>query len=280
LRPKPFFHGDAGVILFSLVPDETNICEPAPMLEQCLKALWDEEIFHTWNDQQRLLETSNLCPGLENITRSIAQLNKERPTNGEFPCLSNPSIKYIQKMEQRQITWKFCSQAIQARDLAEQQFEQLAESAVVHGDLHLGNILVRGERDMHLIDYAGSGPGHPAIDLVRLELALYLGWFMQTEGEDRYVQFQRRLSLDIADTAKLEHFFGDSYLPAVNKVCIGGCAAARDRVLETVKAHGGSQRDYLAAKYLVAWQSLLMQGRQTSLIRSIINALAPEIASW
>ena len=280
LRPKPFFHGDAGVILFSLVPDETNICEPAPMLEQCLKALWDEEIFHIWNDQERLLETSNLCQGLKNITHSIAQLNKERPTNAEFPCLSNPSMKYIQKMEQRQVTWKFCSQAIQARDLAEQQFEKLAESAVVHGDLHLGNILVRGGRDMLLIDYAGSGPGHPAIDLVRLELALYLGWFMQTQEEDRYVLFQRMLSLNSDDTATLERFFGDSYVPAVNKVCIRGCAAARDRALETVKVHGGTRRDYLAAKYLVAWQSLLMQGRQTSLIRSVINALAPVIASW
>jgi hypothetical protein len=66
----------------------------------------------------------------------------------------------------------------------------------------------------------------------------------------------------------------------VNKVRIKGCITARDQALEAVKAHDGDYKDYLAAKYLVAWQNLLMPGRQTSLTRSIINALAPEIASW
>jgi hypothetical protein len=106
---------------------------------------------------------------------------------------------------------------------------------------------------MHLIDYASSGPGHPAIDLVRLELALYLGCFKQLEEENRYELLQRRLSVDSADVTALESSFGRSHLPAVNKVCIGGCIAARDQALEAVKAHGGDYKDYLAAKYLVAW---------------------------
>jgi hypothetical protein len=88
------------------------------------------------------------------------------------------------------------------------------------------------------------------------------------------------LSLDKADVTALESYFGGSRLPGVNKVCIGGCVAARDQALEAVRAHGGSHKDYLAAKNLVAWQNLLMEGRQTSLTRSVINALAPEIASW
>ena len=45
----------------------------------------------------------------------------------------------------------------------------------MHGDVHLRNILIRGESEVHLVDYAASGPGHPAVDLVRFELALYLG---------------------------------------------------------------------------------------------------------
>jgi hypothetical protein len=189
-------------------------------------------------------------------------------------------MNYIRGLELRQITWKFAGIAIKARDLSESQFTQLAESAVVHGDLHLRNILVRGDKDMHLIDYAGSGPGHPAIDLVRLELALYLGCFKQLEEESRYELFQQRLSLNRADVTDLEGCFGSSRLPAVNKVCIGGCVSARDQALQAVETHGGSPRDYLAAKYLVAWQNLLMEGRQTSLTRSVINALTPEIASW
>jgi hypothetical protein len=132
----------------------------------------------------------------------------------------------------------------------------------------------------HLIDYASSGPGHPAIDIVRLELALYLGCFKQLEEERRYEEFQRKLSFENADEAALERWCGGSCLPALNRVCIGGCVAARDQALEAVKAHGGDYKDYLAAKYLLAWQNLLIEGRQTSLTRSVINALAPEIASW
>jgi len=113
-----------------------------------------------------------------------------------------------------------------------------------------------------------------------LELALYLSCFRQLEDESRYEVLQRRLSVDLADGADLESSFERSLLPIVNKVCIGGCIAARDQALTAVKAHGGDHKDYLAAKYLVAWQNLLMPFSQISLTRSIINALAPEIASW
>jgi tRNA A-37 threonylcarbamoyl transferase component Bud32 len=244
------------------------------------KDLWNEEVFHLLNDQELDLKVYNLRIGLKKIARLLYELNKKTPPTSECPCLSNPDMNYIRGLEQRQITWKFVGQAIKARDLSELQFTQLAKSAVVHGDLQLRNILVRGDQDMHLIDYAGSGPGHPAIDLVRLELALYCGCFKQLEEESRYELFQQRLSLDRADVTALESCFGSSRLPAVNKVCIGGCIAARDQALKAVEEHGGDYKDYLAAKCLVAWQNLLMEGRQTNLTRSIINALAPEIASW
>lgn len=173
----------------------------------------------------------------------------------------------------------FCGQAIRARGLSSKRFSRLDACAVVHGDLHLGNFLLRGQ-NMHLIDYASSGPGHPTIDLVRLELALYLGCFKQLEDESRYEVLQQRLSVDLADGTDLESSFERSLLPIVHKVCIGRCMTARDQALAAVKAHGGNYKDYLAAKYLVAWQNLLMPGSQMSLTRSIMNALAPEIASW
>jgi Phosphotransferase enzyme family len=183
LRPRLFFHGFAGLIIFSLVPDETNPAKPAPMFKEYLENLWNEEIFRSLNDPELDLKVSNLKSGLNKLARSLRELNRTFPLTNEFPCKSNPDMTYLRRLEQRRITWKFCSQAIKARELSESQFAQLAESAIVHGDLHLGNILVRGDHDMHLIDYAGSGPGHPAIDLVRLELALFLGCFKQQEEE-------------------------------------------------------------------------------------------------
>jgi Phosphotransferase enzyme family len=280
LQPRPFLHGPAGVILFSLVPDETNPAEPAPMLEKRLKNLWDEEIFGPSNHQELDFKADNLKIGLRNIARAIGQLNMQEPITNEFLCWSNPDMKYFRELEKRHIAWNFCSQAIRARCLSKNRFSRLKECAVVHGDIHLGNILVRGDQDMHLIDYASSGPGHPAIDLVRLELALYLSCFKQLEDDSRYEVLQRRLSVDLADGTDIESSFERSLLPIVNKVCIGGCITAGDQALAAVKAHGGDHKDYLAAKYLVAWQNLLMPGSQISLTRSIINALAPEIASW
>lgn len=278
LQPRACFHGDAAVILFVLISDGTDMVTPAPMLENCLSELWDNEIFGNFDKKELERKTGNLRDGLDKLTLSICALNKQKPTTTEFKCLGNPSMDIFRTLDEN-FDWGFDDKCKKARNLVEEQFKKLASSAIAHGDMHLRNILVRSDTDMHLIDFAASGPGHPAIDLVRLELALFLGCFKSLEEEYVYVEFQKVLSSWVT-LDEFEKHFQQSFRPAVNKVCIKGCILARDRAIEAVKAHGGSEKDYIATKYLVAWQNLLMPGRQTSLTRSIILALEPQINSW
>ena len=280
LQPKASFHGNAAVILFGLVSDGVNISVPAPMLEQCLEDLWDKEIFGPLDSDALALNENNLGTGLANIARMLSDLNKRTPEPSSEFTPANLGMDYFKNMESKRITWGFNDVHRQVRDKAEVQYNTLCGSAIVHGDLQLRNILVHNDLNMHLIDYAGSGPGHPAIDLVRLELALYVGCLKQLEDELQYVKLQEKLSIEMLNYDKLAQEFPESFRAVINRVCMRGCVAARDNAIEAAKAHTGTVKDYLAAKYLVAWQNLIMGGRQASLARSVICALAPAIDKW
>jgi len=85
--------------------------------------------------------------------------------------------------------------------------------------------------------------------------------------------------VDAATFEELRAEFDLDKGPIINKLTIHGCVAARDKVLAVLAEHGGTQLDYLAAKCLVAWQTLLMHGRQAVLTRSIIRAVSGSFVS-
>jgi Phosphotransferase enzyme family len=282
LQPRAFFHGDAAVILFGLLPDQTDPTRPAEMIERQLQQLWIDE-FWCQDDgalNQLRLRVHNFGDGLEAVARKLLELNCRNPNTDQFIGYGIPDPMYFGNVEHRGISWGLSDEIKYARLTAKLVYDRLHGRAVVHGDLHLGNILLRAERDPHLIDYAASGPGHPAIDLVRFELSLFTGISKQLASEQKYVRFQKAFSLDFAPLADLKREFPDLFSCLTNEVCLRGCVAARDRALDAVRFHGGDVRDYLAAKYLTAWQCLILDGRQAGLCRSVIKALAPPILQW
>lgn len=279
LQPRACFHGETAVILFILVSDGISVITPAPVLEERLAELWNDEIFGRLERKDLERKAENLSDGLKKITFAISELNKKKTISKDFECCKNPSMDIFRTLDNN-FDWGLKAEHRKARSLAEEQFQKLASTAIVHGDMHLRNILVRSDIDMHLIDFAASGPGHPAVDLARLELALFLGCFRPLEEESVYVEFQKALTFELASKDDLEKRFPGSFRSSVNHVCLKGCVDARDQAIEALKMHGGSEKDYIAAKYLLAWQNLLMPGRQTSLTRSIILTLAPQIISW
>jgi aminoglycoside phosphotransferase (APT) family kinase protein len=164
------------------------------------------------------------------------------------------------------------------RETAKQKFKERERAAVSHGDVHLRNILIRGDRSAHLIDFAGSGPGHPAVDLARLEVSLFTEFLRPVRPENDYTNLQRRLSIDGASFDDLVKEFELDNGPRINKLCVHGCVAARDSALQVLREHGGGRSDYLAAKYLIAWQTMLLHGRQAILTRSIVRAITESFA--
>ncbi|HKO20092.1 MAG TPA: phosphotransferase, partial [Acidobacteriaceae bacterium] len=280
LRPQAYFHGSAAVVLFGLVPDADDPRRPAPMLEEQLTELWNAQLFGSDPASALDVRAATLASGIADAARSLRELNAQSPARADFPSVANPDVSLFDRLDIAGVDWGFSESAREARARATQRFARLAHAAVVHGDVHLRNILMRRQSEPHLIDYAGSGPGHPAVDLVRLELALYLGVSRQVEPEDQCISFQRALSIELASCSDLAAAFPAFHRCHVNVACARGCVASRDEAICALRAHGGAHEDYIAAKYLVAWQNLIMPGRHTGLARAVVAALTPVIANW
>ncbi len=279
LRPTLHIHNGCGVIVFGLVSDDASPTEPARTLEECFYHLWHSEIYDIPGVKPSALAV-DLGKAIASISSKILRLNSQEANDRSFDSYTGLSLKPFHRLESTGTTLGFSEQERRARDIAERQFAILDLRAVVHGDVNLRNILVIEDRVSHLIDYASSGPGHPAIDLVWLELALYLSVLQPSGSEEDYRSFQRALSVGRQGAAELRAQFPNLFTSATNQTCLEGCIIARDSALQAVSAHGGTSKDYIAVKFLTAWVSLTMKGLSPSLARAIINALAEEICNW
>ena len=280
LSPECHLHGRTAVILFRLVRGDSDPSTPAESLEDRLRNVWDRQWLHS-NPEEVEQEGVFLERALTRAAQTLAELNSNAPpSNCDIESFGNPPATHLDALEREGFVWGLSDCARRARRTAAERVRRMATSAIVHGDIHLRNVLIRGESEVRLIDYAASGPGHPALDLVRFELALYLGPVRQFEDEASSVAFQRALSIDRAPMEVLRSSFQDFFQCHVNSACAAGMTGARDAALAVLENHGGDIRDYLAMKFLVAWQHLAIIGSQTGLARAVILATAEEIAAW
>lgn len=278
-RPQCFYHGNAAVILSSLVRSDEDRQVPAEPIEARLADIWNGQ-WMGGDDADLRRRADLLGRALVRVAARLCELNSTTPANDEERSYVNPPITHLLALDRDGFEWGFDADVLRARDSACTRCRNLETAAVVHGDLHLRNILVRGDSEVHLIDFASAGPGHPCIDLVRLELALYLGPVRQFEDDADCEAFQHALSVDRAPIAALEAAFPRFFRCHVNRASAVGMVAARDRALAAVHAHGGDVRDYHAVKLLVAWQSLALMGQQGALARAAIRATASAIGQW
>jgi hypothetical protein len=174
LRPEVHFHGGAALILFALLPQADDRGQPADTLEARLTEMWNVQLFGSADERERGWSQEAASRALERVAQTLAELNRTSPGAAGFNAVGNPPVAYLERLEGTGFDWGLGQEALDARARAFARFQRLADRAVVHGDVHLRNVLLRGESDAHLIDYAACGPGHPAVDLVRLELSLYL----------------------------------------------------------------------------------------------------------
>ena len=110
--------------------------------------------------------------------------------------------------------------------------------------------------------------------MVRLELALFINAFRPFWDELEAVGFQKKINDPNTTAELLMKQFANISKWKVNRVCIDGMFAARDRALQIVKDYGGTTEDYLASKLLFAWQGLLFKDLQVNLCRAAIQAIS------
>ena len=167
LDPKVFVHGDKGVIVFDLVSDRAHPDMAAPMLEKGLEQLWSQDVWASFATHESGSEKRDaMSLGLQNAVAKLGVLNRRGDAGTEFANYAGPSLAGIKDLEAKGRSWGFDTPLLNARDLAEARFNQLESRAVVHGDIHVRNVLLRDDREAFFIDYFQSGPGHPCTDLV------------------------------------------------------------------------------------------------------------------
>jgi hypothetical protein len=89
-------------------------------------------------------------------------------------------------------------------NLARRALETLraySQVAMVHGDAHPGNILLKNSTDPVIVDFAHAGPGHPLFDLARFELGL---WTVLLKKGDRRAAERLVRTLLADDTIHVE----------------------------------------------------------------------------
>jgi thiamine kinase-like enzyme len=280
LRPRVYLHGGASLILFALLRASVASEDPAPVLAECLQEAWNAEVFSP-NDNSHARTETFLTEALRSTANLLSSLNRRTAPVNSTPVVDlTAGNALLESLETRCITWGFDEAFRSSRRKASSRFALYAGSAVTHGDFHLKNVLVRGTNDVHLIDYAAAGPGHPAVDLVRFEMALLLGVARQVAPESPSIEIQKALSVDRASLDEMADRFPDFFACRLNRVVMAGCVTARDQALNVLESYGAGYDDYLAAKCVLAWQSLLLHDRQTAMARSVIAALQPTLECW
>jgi hypothetical protein len=275
-RPELHIHRENAVILTALVSTDGDPNRPAEPLEERIAELWNDEWFPGADAARLQARGRDLENALKRVVVRLKELNACRVASA--PTASDATIlESVERLGGEGFDGGLGPAALIARSCAIVRFGRLGRAALVHGDVHLLNVLVRGESEVHIIDFAAPGPGHPAEDLVRFEMALYAGPFRQFEAEEESIAFQRALSIDHAAVDVLEERFPRFFRYEVNRACVHGMIAARDRAMEVLRDYGGEPADYIAAKYLVAWQFLGMPRVNTGMARAVVAALHREL---
>ena len=145
LRPECHFHGEAAVILFGLVRGDGDPSLPAESLEKRLGDLWHRQWMQS--DPEGVEEDGMfLAKALTRVAQSLAELNKYTPPRGiDLQSFVNPPATHLDALERDGFVWGLSDRAMTARQTAAERFRSMARSAVVHGDVHLRNVLIRGE---------------------------------------------------------------------------------------------------------------------------------------
>lgn len=277
LSPCLHFHGKTGAIVFTLVDEPENPGALAPTLEVRLHAAMYAELSATPPAAPR---EADLQVTVERAVAKLSNLNRCTPADLSLPSRQWLSLEGLEAMLARGVKWRLPIDSGRTRDaLAIGQAAlavtgRFAEKAVVHGDVHLGNLLVRDDREPYFIDYALSGPGHPCFDLVRFESALAFRCMRMTSDEARIAEMTETVAKEDVGADAIFHVFPDLASSAVNRLAIRASVLCRDACMAIMRPFGGTLLDYLAVRYVVACQSLTLPECQTGIVRGTLIGLA------
>lgn len=273
VRPMLYFHLRSSLLVYNLVDDFRNPNSPAPTLEDCLDKLLNSE-----------LGFANQAPGeddivvaVESAIQKIGRLNSIVPgeKNG-YPV--NWLAWGVKELRNKGVLWVFESEG-KSSDLGSgidnwiRQVGKLEGVATVHGDIHLRNILISGDRIPMFIDFSYSGPGHPGYDLARLTVAIVCRAFRMLHEEIFVAGMFRSILLDGASFEDLSEKYSQLLACSANRVAIRSLVRGRSTCLNVIRKYGGTLQDFMAIQGLVLCQTLTMNSLQSCAARAMLRAI-------
>lgn len=281
LKRFVYFHAGVGVTLFALVPDSENPFQPAPTLDERIAQLRKQENWNvlpeTYERQATAIEQT-----IKRACCKLTALNKQpcppRPNHMSYAYLRGSGMNGL---IDRGLDWNLPDWDSNALREAVQNAHSIVEvndtKAIVHGDVHLKNILTRDDGDASFIDYAYSGPGYPAFDLTRLECSLCYTYLRQCGSEDNFLDFQRAMTIELLSEEALRQRFPSWWSCRSDVALLRGMLSCRDQCIKVLRHHGLDREGYVAAKFLLSCFSMLLPELQMGLVRGTIRALAPQV---
>lgn len=280
LKPYVHFHAGVGVLINSAICNPVNPSELAPTLEsQVLKAS-REEIWKTDNNLE------NQCNNLKIVLcRTIEKLHtlNSYPLPDNYNSFQTYAYLHGSSLKDLEISGvNFNLPNISSDDLvksiknANEILDPHKNSAMVHGDINLRNVLVLDNTDSYLIDYYTVSVFHPAHDLVRLECAITFQFLRALGSEEDFIKLQKSISVDINDFEVVKSQNSIWFKSDVNKTLIESIIICRDKCIELLKAKGLDESHYKAAKFIMSCDSIALPEFQMGYIRGAIRTFAPE----
>jgi Ternary complex associated domain 9 len=278
-EPRLYSLGGQGVLIQSLLGDLATTGRQAPSLRERLRECASAE---RGREGTREADPDELCEGID---RAVAAIRAVNGAPGEHPGSEGwMGARPLHSFAERGIRWRigtapatFDPAAYADRVIA--TLDGCEVGAVVHGDLHADNVLLPGDRNPCLIDFAGAGAGHPCFDLVRLSSALAYEFLRPLGGEEELIGFLSRAHIDGADEDELRAEYGQLLVGTGPTVALRALTACRRAALAAFDDQEVGLTQYLAMVYLIAVQSLTIEGFQVAVVRSALAALAPRVAA-
>ena len=276
LRPELYIHNGVAVIFFALIDAAEDQSKRAPTLEDRVIALGNKERNELATNPAKI---EDLQFAITKAVEKLAALNCK-------PCPANGVRNYCWVGVEPLIELKKNSVAftihegeapidiLAVAESARQQVEKLNGKAICHGDVHLRNVLLRLDREPLFIDFAYSGPGHPAFDLVRLEAALLYAHFRMVESEDKMVECFHTIFTKDSKLEDLKSAHPKLLASKTSCLAIHASIETRRAALDVLRTYGGNEKDYFSMKMVVACQSLIIPGFQEGAVRAGIRAIS------
>jgi len=282
LKPFVYFHCSIGVAIFSMVSDGMQLDAPAPTLEDCILKAWQAEV---WDCPDYPANVAEQCNDIVQVAwRAADRLAFLNKMSCPVPAAHDPRDYMhgsgLRNLVVNGVNWASpdldWTRLGQILDKAYTILDRVGPIAIIHGDVHLRNILCQ-DRDANLIDYSYCGPGHPAFDLIRLECALMFMHLRQLDTEDSFLELQRSITLDLAGEEDLVLQFPNWFSSQTNRALLRAALYCRSNCVNVLAVHGADSQQYTTAKFALACRCMDIPHLQVGLIRGTIRALASYI---